>query len=160
MRFKSVSINYVDSFWHTFNDFAKRVLKIDQVCCLITRKRKDNGKNSHNRRRRNIRFTLEEFFSEEGYEVATAEDYDEAMNIIDVSDFDLILADINLKGKSGIDILEKVKIKKLDCPVVMITAAPDFDTVSDALRLGAYDYVSKPIQLDLLLHHNKDCNAA
>ncbi len=99
-----------------------------------------------------IRFTLKEFFSDEGYEVATVEGYDEAMSIIDVSVFDLILADINLKGKSGIDILEKVKIKKIDCPVVMITAAPDFDTVSDALRLGAFDYVSKPIQLDLLLH--------
>ena len=103
----------------------------------------------------NIRFTLKEFFSDEGYEVATAEDYDEAMKRIDVSDFDLILADINLKGKSGIDILEKVKTEKLDCPVVMITAAPDFDTVSEALRLGAYDYVSKPIQLDLLLHITK-----
>ena len=103
----------------------------------------------------NIRFTLKEFFSDEGYEVATAEDYDEAVKIIDISDFDLILADINLKGKSGIDILEKVKIEKLNSPVVMITAAPDFDTVSDALRLGAYDYVSKPIQLDLLLHITK-----
>ncbi len=102
-----------------------------------------------------IRFTLEEFFSDEGYEIATAEYFDEALKIIDVSDFDLILVDINLKGKSGIDILEKVKIKKLNCPVVMITAAPDFDTVSDALRLGAYDYVSKPIQLDLLLHITK-----
>ena len=60
-----------------------------------------------------IRFTLKEFYSEEGYEVTTAEDYDGAMNIIDVYDFDLILADINLKGKSGIDILEKVKKKKL-----------------------------------------------
>ena len=103
----------------------------------------------------NIRFTLEDFFSDEGYEVATAEDYDEAMKIIDLSDFDLILADINLKGKSGIDILEKVKIKKLNCPVVMVTAAPDFDTVSDALRLGAFDYVSKPVQLDLLMHITK-----
>ncbi len=102
-----------------------------------------------------IRFTLEDFFSDEGYEVGIAENYDEAMEIIDLSDFDLILADINLKGKSGIDILEKVKIKKLSCPVVMITAAPDLDTVSDALRLGAYDYVSKPVQLDLLLHITK-----
>lgn len=102
-----------------------------------------------------IRFTLEEFFSDEGYEVSTAQDYDEAMETIDMSDFDLILADINLKGKSGIDILEKVKAEKLNCPVIMITAAPDFDTVSDALRLGAYDYVSKPIQLDLLLRITK-----
>ncbi|MHC4140144.1 MAG: response regulator, partial [Planctomycetota bacterium] len=52
----------------------------------------------------NIRLTFEDFFSDEGYEVATAEDYDDALKMIEVSDIDLILADINLKGKSGIDI--------------------------------------------------------
>ncbi len=103
----------------------------------------------------NIRFTLEEFFSDEGFEVATAEDYDNALKLTDDSDFDLILADINLNGKSGIDILKEVKAKKLNCPVVMITAAPDLDTASDALRLGAFDYISKPVQLDLLMHITK-----
>ncbi len=94
----------------------------------------------------NIRFTFEDFFSDEGYEVTTAEDYDEALKMIGVSDFDLILADINLnnlKDKSGIDILKEVKTRKLNCPVVMITAAPILGTASDALRLGAFDYVSK-----------------
>jgi len=52
----------------------------------------------------NIRFTFEDFFLEEGYEVATARDYGDALKMIDESDIDLILADINLKGKSGIDI--------------------------------------------------------
>ena len=103
----------------------------------------------------NIRFTFEDFFSDEGFEVTTAEDYDEALKMIDVTDFDLILADINLKGKSGIDILKEVKIRKFNCPVVMITAAPDLDTASDALRLGAFDYVSKPIQLDSLMRITK-----
>ncbi len=103
----------------------------------------------------NIRFTFEDFFSEEGYEVATARDYGDALKMIDESDIDIILADINLKGKSGIDILKEVKTRKLNCPVVMITAAPDFDTASDALRLGAFDYVSKPVQLDSLMHITK-----
>ena len=103
----------------------------------------------------NIRFTLEDFFSDEGYEVVTAGGYDEALAMIDKSDFDLIFADINLKGKTGIDILREIKVRKLNCPVVMITAAPDFDTASDALRLGAFDYVSKPVQLDALMHITK-----
>jgi len=103
----------------------------------------------------NIRFTFEDFFSDEGYEVATAEDYDDALKMIEVSDIDLILADINLKGKSGIDILKEVKTRKLNCPVIMITAAPDLDTASDALRLGAFDYVSKPVQLDSLMRITK-----
>ncbi len=103
----------------------------------------------------NIRFTFEDFFSDEGYEVATAINYDDALEMIETSDIDLILADINLKGKSGIDILKEVKNRKLNCPVVMITAAPDFDTASDALRLGAFDYVSKPVRLDSLMHITK-----
>ncbi len=102
-----------------------------------------------------IRFTFEEFFSGEGYEVSTAGTYDDALKMIDISDFDLILADINLRGKSGIGILKEVKIRNLCCPVIMITAVPDFDTVSDALRLGAFDYVSKPVQLDSLMHITK-----
>jgi two-component system, NtrC family, response regulator HydG len=102
-----------------------------------------------------IRFTFEDFFSDEGYEVATAGNYDEALTMIDESDFDLIFADINLTGKTGIDILREIRIRKLDCPVVMITGAPDFDTASDALRLGAFDYVSKPVQLDSLMHITK-----
>jgi two-component system, NtrC family, response regulator HydG len=102
-----------------------------------------------------IRFTFEDFFSDEGYEVATAGNYDEALTMIDESDFDLIFTDINLTGKTGIDILREIRIRKLDCPVVMITGAPDFDTASDALRLGAFDYVSKPVQLDSLMHITK-----
>ncbi|MGR3176338.1 MAG: sigma-54 dependent transcriptional regulator [Candidatus Scalindua sp.] len=103
----------------------------------------------------NIRITFEDFFSDEGYEVATAADYDEALTIIDESDFDLILADINLKGKTGIDLLREVKVRKLNCPVIMITGAPDIDTAADALRLGAFDYISKPVQLESLMHITK-----
>ncbi|MEK6766308.1 MAG: sigma 54-interacting transcriptional regulator [Planctomycetota bacterium] len=102
-----------------------------------------------------IRFTFEDFFSDEGYEVATAGNYDEALTMIDESDFDLIFADINLTGKTGIDILREIRIRNLNCPVVMITGTPDFDTASDALRLGAFDYVSKPVQLDSLMHITK-----
>ncbi len=98
----------------------------------------------------NIRITLEHFFTDEGYEVSTAGSFEDAMGEID--NIDLVLADINLKGKSGIDILREVKERKLNCPVIIITAAPDFDTVSDSLRLGAFDYVTKPIKLDSLMH--------
>jgi DNA-binding NtrC family response regulator len=100
----------------------------------------------------NIRITLDDFFSDEGYQVATAGNFDDALKKIDDFGCDLILADINLNGRSGIDVLREVKSRKLNCPVVMITAVPDFDTVSDALRLGAFDYVSKPVQLDSLMH--------
>ncbi|ODS30595.1 MAG: transcriptional regulator [Candidatus Scalindua rubra] len=103
----------------------------------------------------NIRFTFEDFLSDEGYEVSTAGDYDEALAMIDESNFDLIFSDIILKGKTGIDILREIKARKLNCPVVMITGAPEIDTASEALRLGAFDYVSKPVQLDSLMRLTK-----
>lgn len=99
----------------------------------------------------NIRFTLESFLLDEGYEVATAKDYDDALSVIDKSDFDLIFADIILDDKSGIDVLKYIKEKNLNCPVVMITGAPDIHTASDALRLGAFDYISKPVLQETLL---------
>lgn len=103
----------------------------------------------------NIRFTFESFLSDEGHEVTTAGDYDEALTILDKSDFDLIFADIVLGDKSGIDILKYIKKKNLTCPVVVITGAPDIETASDALRLGAFDYIPKPVLQNTLLRITK-----
>ncbi len=99
----------------------------------------------------NLCFTLERFLSAEGYEVATAEDYDEAMVVMNKVEFDLIFADIVLKGKTGIDILRQVKKSNPPCPVVMITGVPTIETASEAVRLGAFDYLPKPVLQDTLL---------
>ncbi|NUO08977.1 MAG: sigma 54-interacting transcriptional regulator [Candidatus Brocadia sp.] len=103
----------------------------------------------------NIRFTFESFLLDEGYEVRTASNYNEALSMIDESDFDLIFADIILEDKSGVDILRYIRKKNLTCPVVMITGAPDIETASDALRLGAFDYIPKPVLQDALLRVTK-----
>lgn len=99
-----------------------------------------------------IRFTFKKFLSKEGYEVAAAEDFNEAVDLISVSDFDVIFADIILKGKTGLDVLREIKERKLLCPVVMITGYPNIETASEAIRLGAFDYISKPLQKDTLFH--------
>ncbi|KKO19484.1 MAG: sigma 54-interacting transcriptional regulator [Candidatus Brocadia sp.] len=103
----------------------------------------------------NIRYTFENFLVDEGYEVLSAKDYRDALIAIDTSDFDLIFCDILLDEKTGIDILGYVKEKNLICPVVMITGAPDIGTASEALRLGAFDYISKPVLQDTLLRVTK-----
>ncbi len=103
----------------------------------------------------NIRFTFESFLLDEGYDVATAEDYQEALAKIDESNFDVIFADIVLDDKDGIEILRYIKNKNLICPVIMITGAPDIGTASDALRLGAFDYISKPVLQETLLRVTK-----
>tara|TARA_B100001964_G_C14258800_1_gene614053 strand:+ start:1496 stop:3193 length:1698 start_codon:yes stop_codon:yes gene_type:complete len=91
------------------------------------------------------------FLSDEGYEVTTAEDYDKAIASIEKEDFDLVFSDIVLKGKSGLDFFEEAKQKGLNCPVVMITGYPDIQTAARAIRLGAFDYIPKPVEQDALL---------
>ena len=99
----------------------------------------------------NIRFSLERFLSDAGYEVATAEDYDAALAWINETDFDLIFSDIVLKGKTGVDILQAVKERNLQSPVVLFTGAPNIENASEAVRLGAFDYLPKPVRQETLL---------
>ena len=99
-----------------------------------------------------IRFTLGSFLSDEGYEVRTAEDYNEALSLLSETGFDLIFADIILGGKTGIDILREVKKRKLSCPVIIITGDPNIETASDAVRLGAFDYITKPVRKNDIIH--------
>jgi two-component system response regulator HydG len=98
-----------------------------------------------------LRFTFKSFLSREGYEVITAEDYDAALKVISESDLDLIIADIVLKGHTGLDVLREVRDKDMRTPVIMITGKPSIETASEAVRLGAYDYLIKPVEKDGLL---------
>jgi two-component system response regulator HydG len=99
-----------------------------------------------------IRFTFHSFLSDAGHEVTTAGEYDEALGIISRYEFDLIFMDIVLHGKTGIDLLRELKMRDRYCPVVMITGYPNVETASAALRLGAFDYIFKPVKQETLLH--------
>jgi len=99
----------------------------------------------------NIRFTLDRFLRAEGYDVTTAANYDKALLCMDEVDFDLVFADVILEGKTGIDLLNEVRKRELLCPVVMFTGAPSLETASEAVRLGAFDYLCKPLRQDTLL---------
>ncbi|MBI4746601.1 MAG: response regulator, partial [Deltaproteobacteria bacterium] len=88
-----------------------------------------------------LRFTLQEFLSEAGYETTGAHDYEDAMEKLASEQFDIIFTDIILGGKTGIDLLREVRKKGLTCPVVVITGFPDVETASEAVRLGAFDYI-------------------
>jgi two-component system response regulator HydG len=98
-----------------------------------------------------IRFTFESFLSDAGYEVAIAADFSSALERLDESDFDLIFADIILGGRTGIDVMRLVRDRQLSSQVVIITGAPHIETASEALRLGAFDYISKPVEQETLL---------
>jgi PAS domain S-box-containing protein len=98
-----------------------------------------------------IRYTFETFLSDEGHAVSTASNYDEAISRLNGTAYDLIFADIILGGKTGIDLMREVRNRDLTTPVVMITGDPSIDTASEAVRLGAFDYISKPVNQETLL---------
>lgn len=98
-----------------------------------------------------IRFTFKTFLSEEGHEVFTADSYPSAMEIIESKSPDLIFADILLDEHTGIEILREIRERGMQCPVVIITGQPDIDTASESVRLGAFDYLIKPVRQENLL---------
>jgi DNA-binding NtrC family response regulator len=99
-----------------------------------------------------LRLTFEMLLKRAGYESVTGvSSFDEAINIIEQESFDLIISDIVLQGASGIDLLRQIKEMGKTCPVVMITGYPNIETAAEAVRLGAFDYVPKPVKKDELL---------
>ena len=98
-----------------------------------------------------IRFTFDNFLSDEGHDVDTASDFQTALERISGTAYDLIFADIILGGKTGIDLLQEIKKRVPRSVVVMITGYPNIETASDAVRLGAFDYIPKPVRPDTLI---------
>jgi len=85
---------------------------------------------------------------EEDYNVVSFSDAESSIKAIAVNPPDLVLLDIGLPKMNGIEALEKIKNMHPDMPVVMITAYEEINMVISAMKLGAYDYIIKPIQMD------------
>jgi PAS domain S-box-containing protein len=98
-----------------------------------------------------IRFTFERFLRAAGHIVATAASCGEAFARLDEGCFDVVFADIILEDGTGIDVLREIKRRGLSCPVIMITGDPGVATATDSIRLGAFDYIPKPVNQELLL---------
>tara|TARA_R110001583_G_scaffold26142_3_gene94336 strand:+ start:5727 stop:6890 length:1164 start_codon:yes stop_codon:yes gene_type:complete len=101
-----------------------------------------------------IRRVLKKIISEENdaYDVEEAEDGLVGIEMITKSDFDLVLCDIKMPKMDGVEVLEKVKKLKPEIPMVMISGHGDLDTAVNTMRLGAFDYISKPPDLNRLLN--------
>ncbi len=98
-----------------------------------------------------IRYSMKTFLQHEGYEVSTAFDYNNTLDMLSASGFDLVFTDIRLGEKTGIDVLREIKTRFPICPVIMITGDPNVESATDAIRLGAYDYIIKPIRRETLI---------
>ena len=91
---------------------------------------------------------LGDIFREENYSVTTCSDGSEAIDKCRHSPFDLVITDIMLPGASGIDILRAIKRDRPETMVILITGYASLETAINAIREGAYDYITKPFKLE------------
>jgi len=95
-----------------------------------------------------IRWSLEQNLMKQGYEVLTAGNGEDALKLVREEQPELVLLDIHMPGISGLEVLEKVKEFDDEIIVIMVTAHGGLETAVNAMRMGAYDYINKPFNLD------------
>ena len=99
-----------------------------------------------------VRDSLFSWFIEDGYKVDCAEDAKTALAKLESENYDIILADIKMPGMDGLEMLRRIKSLKNDSIVIVMTAFATVDTAVQALKDGAFDYITKPFDPDDLSH--------
>lgn len=99
---------------------------------------------------KNIREGLAANFELEGYNVKVAENGQEGLNLISKGDIDLVITDLRMPGITGEEVLRKVASDTPGIPVIVLTGHGSIDAAVDAMRNGAYDFLTKPLNLDQL----------
>lgn len=103
-----------------------------------------------------IRDLICDCLSLEGYECLSAPSAVEALAKLDQIPFDLVICDVKMPGKSGLELLQETREKHPDTAVIMATAVAELSTAIDSLKMGAHDYVLKPFNLtDMALSVNR-----
>ena len=93
---------------------------------------------------------LEAGLGKRGFEIVSRPSGDSALGLLDEEDFDAIVADLNMPGTSGLDLAAWVAANRADTPVVVITAFGSLETAVAAIRAGAYDFVTKPFEVETI----------
>jgi DNA-binding NtrC family response regulator len=97
-----------------------------------------------------VRESIRDWLKDAGYEVSVAESGEEALKLIQQKNFGVMILDLRLPGMNGIDVLKKVKVVKPNIKSIVITAYPTMLTQEEAAKLGAIDYLVKPVFPDKL----------
>jgi len=97
-----------------------------------------------------VRQSLEEWFVEDGFQVETAENGHAAIEKMDRGPYDIILLDLKMPGMDGIEVQKKVREIDRNATIIILTAYASVETAVEALKLGAFDYVTKPVDPDEL----------
>lgn len=99
-----------------------------------------------------IRLLLDKYLSGAGHDASIVEDASEAMSLLSTTSFDVVVVDILLPDLKGTELLETIRENYPLTRVILITAKPSFETAAIALRLGAFDYITKPFNRGTLLN--------
>jgi DNA-binding NtrC family response regulator len=91
---------------------------------------------------------LDKVLSKEGYDIRTATNAESALQLLRTEEFDLAVTDIDMPKKDGIELLKDIKDFSENLSVIMITAYATVESAIKAMKLGAYDYITKPFQID------------
>ena len=97
-----------------------------------------------------MRSLLTRVLEKEGFKAKAASGGDEALEILEIGDWQLVIADIDMPGMNGIDLLKTLRRDMPELPVIMITAYATVESAVEAMKLGAFDYITKPFQMDEL----------
>jgi DNA-binding NtrC family response regulator len=95
-----------------------------------------------------LRESLRDWLIDGGYDVETAKDGEVGLEAIANHDFGVVLLDLRLPGKNGIEVLREAKTQKPELKIIIITAYPSLKTAVQAMKEGAVDYLPKPLDLD------------
>jgi DNA-binding NtrC family response regulator len=98
-----------------------------------------------------MRQLLESLFREQGYETGAAESVNAAIEKLRDADFDAVVSDIKMPGRSGIELVGELRRLRPDTPVVLMTAFGSIDSAVEAMRAGAFDYITKPFEPEAVL---------
>ncbi len=98
-----------------------------------------------------VRDVLRSFLGEKGFEVTLAENGEAGLDMLRAEKFDLILTDLVMPGITGMDVLREVTAARISAPVIVMTAFGTVQTAVEAMRIGAFDYITKPFNLDELM---------
>ncbi len=97
-----------------------------------------------------MRWVLSKALKKKGFSVDLARDGKEALSMINANPYDLAILDIKMPGLSGLELLDKVREMKSDLLVVIMTAEASMRNAIEAMKRGAYDYITKPFDLDVI----------
>ena len=87
------------------------------------------------------------FLTQIGYQVRTVNSGEEAIATFNTDPPDMVLLDISMPGMRGIDVLQQMKSQKANCGIIMLSAYGDDQTIQEAMDMGAYCYIQKPMEL-------------